>query len=239
MPQTQILTEWFRHVPEDKWQRDPAQSRADAQAIWDHLGLEAGARIFECPCNKADLSFPLARKGAEVFGLEFNSHFVTAAKNKFHRAGLQGQFRCDDMRQAAFPENLDAVINWASSFGFFSDGHNAELIKRFFAALKPGGTLLIDVANPHRVIAGQAARVIASGETVTETWDEHTRRACVTFPATEFRGPVAASVRIYTPDEFASMLTAAGFTGIAFWGQGFAPFDENGSRLIVEAKKPA
>ena len=31
------LTEWFRHVPEEKWLRDPAASRAE---------LNAGVRVF-------------------------------------------------------------------------------------------------------------------------------------------------------------------------------------------------
>lgn len=237
MAEVQTLTEWFRHVPEDKWLRDPAQSRMDAEAIWDHLHLQAGVKVFECPCNKADLSFPLARKGALVEGLEFNSHFVTAAKNKFQRAGLPGTFKSADMRTAEFPQDVDVIINWASSFGFFSDENNANLIKRFFAALTSGGHLLIDVANPARVIAGEATRLIASGEMLAETWNEQTKRASVTFPATEFRGPVSASIRIYTPEEYREMLTSAGFTDIAFYGQGFTPYTAESTRLIIEAKK--
>lgn len=124
------LTEWFRHVPEEKWLRDPAASRADAQAIWDKLDLTAGVRVFECPCGKADLSFPLARLGAKVSGIDFNSHFVSAAKNKFSRAGLSGEFKTDDMRTAQFPEQMDLIINWASSFGYFSDKDNADLLAR-------------------------------------------------------------------------------------------------------------
>lgn len=235
--QIPLLTEWFRHVPEDKWLRDPAQSRADAQAIWDKLGLTAGCRIFECPCNKADLSFPLARKGAVVTGLEFNAHFVAAAKNKFQRAGLPGEFRSDDMRTAEFPVDMDAVINWSSSFGFFSDENNAALVRKFFDSLKSGGTLLIEVANPHRVIAGKATRIIASGEVVDETWDAQTHRASVVFPQTSYRGPVKASVRIYLPEEFEAMLKQAGFASVEFFGQGFAPFNPEGERLIVAARK--
>lgn len=64
MPNT--LTEWFRHVPEEKWLRDPAASRADAKAIWEKLDLKPGVHVFECPCGKADLGFPLARSGALV-----------------------------------------------------------------------------------------------------------------------------------------------------------------------------
>ncbi len=238
MSEVQPLTEWFRHVPEEKWLRDPAQSRADAQAIWDHLGLKAGVKVFECPCNKGDLSFPLARQGALVEGLEFNSHFVTAAKNKFHRAGLPGTFRSADMRTAPFPENVDVILNWASSFGFFSDANNALLVRRFFDALASGGTLLIEVSNPERVIAGEASRIIASGEMLSETFDPETHRAGVTFPATQFRGPVSASVRIYTTDEFRTMLAEAGFTDIEFFGQGFGTYSAASTRLIVKAKKP-
>ena len=238
MSQSQPLTEWFRHVPEDKWLRDPAQSKADAEAIWTHLGLNPGVKIFECPCNKADLSFPLARKGAVIEGLEFNTHFVAAAKNKFQRAGLAGTFKSADMRTAEFPKDMDVVINWASSFGFFSDANNAELVKRFYNALASGGTLLIEVSNPYRVIAGEASRIIASGEMLAEEWNAQTHRACVTFPATEFRGPVSASVRIYTPEEYRDMLTAAGFTDVNFFAQGFTPFEEKSNRLIVTAKKP-
>ena len=84
--------------------------------IWTHLELTPGVRVFECPCGKADISFPLARLGALVEGMDFNSHFVAAARNKFMRAGLPGEFRSDDMRKAEFPNDLDLIINWASYF---------------------------------------------------------------------------------------------------------------------------
>ncbi len=236
---TAPLTEWFRHVPEDKWLRDPAQSRADAESIWQRLELKPGVRIFECPCGKADLSFPLARLGADVKGIDFNSHFVTAARNKFFRAGLKGDFRTEDMRKCRLPSDMDLVINWSSSFGYFSDEGNAEMIERFAGCLAPGGRLLIEVANPERVIAGEATRIIASGEMVAENWDALTHRATVLFPATDYRGPVSASVRIYTTQEFEEMLANAGLKLEGFYGPAFSTFTRQSQRLIVLAKKPA
>lgn len=236
---TAPLTEWFRHVPEDKWLRDPSQSRADADSIWQTLQLQPGVRIFECPCGKGDLSFPLARLGAKVKGMDFNSHFVTAARNKFYRAGLDGEFRTDDSRRGVLPTDMDLVINWSSQFGYFSDEGNADLLKRFAGCLAPGGRLLIEVANPDRVIAGEATRIIASGEMVAENFDPKTHRAGVLFPATEYRGPVAASVRIYTTAEFEDMLKKAGLVNVRFFGPGFTPFTRQSQRLIVLAEKPA
>lgn len=55
--------------------------------------------------------------GAIMSGMDFNPHFVAAARNKFYRADLPGTFTNDDMRHAVFPHNQDLVINWASSFG--------------------------------------------------------------------------------------------------------------------------
>lgn len=207
------------------------------QAIWEKLELKAGVRVFECPCGKADLSFPLARLGANVSGIDFNSHFVSAAKNKFSRAGLAGEFKTDDMRTAQFPEQMDLIINWARSFGYFSDKDNADLLARFAKSLVEGGRLLIEVANPSRVLAGEATRIIASGEQVCETWDAESKRATVIFPATQFRGPVSASVRVYSCDEYRSMLAAAGLKLVDFYGQGFTEFTSESTRLIVLAQR--
>ena len=128
------------------------------------------------------------------------------------------------------PNNQDLILNWGSSFGYFSDAGNAELLAHFAAALTSGGELLIEVANPVRVIAGDAVRLIASGDSVPETWDAAKKRATVVFPATDFRGPVAASIRIYTTQEYLTLLKAA--------GEGFTPFTDTSERLIVRAKKP-
>lgn len=162
---------------------------------------------------------------------------MSAAKNKFSRAGLAGEFKTDDMRTAQFPEQMDLIINWASSFGYFSDKDNADLLARFAKSLVEGGRLLIEVANPSRVLAGEATRIIASGEQVCETWDAESKRATVIFPATQFRGPVSASVRVYTCDEYRSMLAAAGLKLVDFYGQGFTEFTPDSTRLIVLAQR--
>lgn len=233
-----VITEWFRHVPEDKYQRDPVQSKADAAAIWQHLQLTQGVRVFECPCAKADIGYPLARLGATVEGIDFNSHFVTAAKNKFYRAALPGTFKTGDMRTAVFPSDVDVIVNWSSSFGYFSDEANLALLKKFHDALKAGGTLLLEVGNPDRVVTGLSTRLLATGETAEEQWDPATHRASILFPANSFRGPVMASIRIYSRQEYENLLPRAGFTKVQFFGPGFTAYDSvKSERLIVQATK--
>lgn len=85
-------------------------------------------------------------------------------------------------------------------------------------------------------MSGRATRLIASGETVPETWDEESRRASVVFPSNEYRGPVVASIRVYTTDEYKEMLKDAGLTLLAFYGQGFTEYTDESTRLIVHAK---
>ena len=57
------------------------------------------------------------------------------------------------------------------------------------------------------------------------------------FPATELRGPVSASVRVYTCDEYRTMLEAAGLKLVSFYGQGFTEFTPQSARLIVLAQR--
>jgi len=47
---------------------DADASRAQVEAIWTVLGLEAGLRVLDAPCGFGRLACPLAERGAAVVG---------------------------------------------------------------------------------------------------------------------------------------------------------------------------
>ena len=57
-----------------------------------------------------------------------------------------------DLRSIEFENEFHAIYNWFNSFGYFSDGENAEVVRRFARALRPGGRLLIDHLNRERIL---------------------------------------------------------------------------------------
>src|SRR5207244_1904536 len=52
-----------------------------------------------------------------------------------------------DMRNLAFRRLFDAVLLWGSSFGYFRDAENAQVLRKIAQAMRPGGRLLLQVAN--------------------------------------------------------------------------------------------
>ena len=47
----------------------------------------------------------------------------------------------------AFEETFDGIYCWNTSYGYFEEEKNYAVAQRMFRALRPGGALLIDVAN--------------------------------------------------------------------------------------------
>ena len=52
-----------------------------------------------------------------------------------------------DMREMTFDEQFDGVYCWNTSFGFFEEEKNAQVIDRVHRSLKAGGQFLLDVVN--------------------------------------------------------------------------------------------
>ena len=52
-----------------------------------------------------------------------------------------------DMREMAFEEQFDGIYCWNTSFGYFEEDKNAQVIDRIHKALKGGGLFLLDVIN--------------------------------------------------------------------------------------------
>ena len=57
------------------------------------------------------------------------------------------------MREVAFAGKFDAVVNLFTSFGYFaSDAENKQVLAHIRAALRPGGTWLLDFLNAEHVV---------------------------------------------------------------------------------------
>ena len=57
-----------------------------------------------------------------------------------------------DMREMTFEEQFDGVYCWNTSFGYFEEEKNAQVIDRIHRALKSEGLLLLDVVNRDFII---------------------------------------------------------------------------------------
>ena len=139
-------------------------------------------------------------------------------------------------------------MNWFTSFGYFDDETNKEMLAGFRRALKPGGRLLLETVNRERVIRLQAALPPGRPATfVAERGDDlmvdkvefDPASGCTVTERIIVRAGrvrrVHFAVRAFTVPEIRDGLIDAGFTAFDALGSDGEPFTIDSARLVVVA----
>ena len=125
----------------------------DAKFIADSLALEPGSRILDLACGTGVHAVELASRGHQLVGVDLSPTMLRLAKAYNDKRGQSVSFIEGDMRELNLEEVFDGICCWSSSFGFFDDATNLDVLQRVARALRPGGRLILDVANRDFVAA--------------------------------------------------------------------------------------
>ena len=132
---------------------DMLRERTDEEVekIAGLLELDAGAEILDCPCGHGRISNGLAERGFRVTGIDASETFLQRARVDAQSLGVDVDYVHGDMRDLPWRERFDALVNWFTSFGYFSDEQNKAVLRQFHDALRPGGRLVLETQNIGRV----------------------------------------------------------------------------------------
>ncbi len=89
----------------------------------------------------------LTRRGFSVVGVDLSRAMLAEARRRFTE-GPRLRFLQRDMRRIDFRGEFDAVVNFYTSFGYFTRRQNDAALRRMARALRVGGQLLIDHRDP-------------------------------------------------------------------------------------------
>lgn len=111
------------------------------------LKLKKGMRVLDIGCGRGDAAFYMARKGAEVIGIDYSKDAIELAnqalKEQHRQVRRRVKFLLTDAKSINFGKNyFDFII----AIDFFEHLYKEELeivMKRLSWSLKPGGTLLV------------------------------------------------------------------------------------------------
>lgn len=142
------LNQW--HPEDGDAQLSGERTNKEVDFIVKSLNLTPGdpRKILDAACGHARHVNELTARGFQVTGVDFSDTFLRRGLRDAAKKGVQPNLVRGDALHLPFNGNMDVVVNLFTSFGFFLEpGENQEMLNQFNLALKPGGKLLIDVAD--------------------------------------------------------------------------------------------
>lgn len=117
----------------------------DRSARWIATRLPAHARVLDVGCGPGLYAQRLASRGMSVVGLDLNRAALEHADKMARQHGLAIDYRRCDMREMEFEGEFDAVLLVYGILGSLNDRDRHDLLGRVHRALRPGGSLFVDV----------------------------------------------------------------------------------------------
>ncbi|UJP66999.1 methyltransferase domain-containing protein [Mongoliitalea daihaiensis] len=125
--------------------RDTSEAQYFIDRLDDYFLFQEGKKVMDLACGRGRHSVSLHQKGLDVTGVDFSPLSISQAK-EFEKPGLR--FVEADMRTYLEEESFDYVFNMFTSFGFFGDNlQNQLVIDCVYKNLKAGGLFLLDYLN--------------------------------------------------------------------------------------------
>jgi SAM-dependent methyltransferase len=166
-------------------------AREAAQVLLDALRRQRllGGTVIDLGCGSGVLAQAVSDAGYDVLGIDLSEAMVGLARQRAPR----GRFRVESLLSAELPPCV-AVASVGECFNYLFDENNtkpklAKVFRRIATALRPGGLLLFDVAEPGRVPGPDPRRFFVEGPdwAVLASSQEDRRHAILTRQITSFR----------------------------------------------------
>ena len=221
-----------------------AQTNQEIRSLFRLVRLPAGARILDVPCGFGRHAVALARRGFRVTGVDISSDLLAQARETAASKGVSVEFRQADMRRMAYRQRFDAVLNLFTSFGYYGDAEDLQVLKGFHRALRPGGWLVLDVLNRDWLVRHfePRERLQEGNFVVSQKRSFDFATSVLTLEWTARRGRVrmegTCRVRHYSCHELVGLLGQAGFSRVRpFGGLNGKPLSFDSRRLVLTARR--
>ena len=217
------------------------RTAAEVELVWKLLDLEPGLELLDLACGHGRIANALAERGVRVTGLDATPLFLDLARKDAAERGVEVDYVEGDMRSLPWSDRFDRVLSWFTSFGYFSDDENRQVLAEAYRALKPGGLLAVEMNNLLRLIQVYADEVVTErGEDKMidrHRFDIQTSRSLDerTIIRDGKERTFTFSVRMFTAAELRDWLLDAGFREAIAYGDDGEPLtlEHEGRRMTV------
>jgi SAM-dependent methyltransferase len=234
---------WYLNFDQQFWLLGAVGQDHYAQAMFvkKALRLRAGQTVLDAPCGRGRIGVHLAKAGCLVTSIDRNRTFLATARQRFRRSGVAGVFLRRDLRSLELKSTFHGVVNWFSSFGYFSDADNLAVLSQLAGAARRGGHVLLDIPNREFLLRHWKSRTITPKVVIYNRWHVATQRIESTWEPTRLlKGAKRSHVRmrLYTLGQMRRMFEQVGLRPQACYGRFTGePYGPSTLRLILIGQK--
>jgi SAM-dependent methyltransferase len=225
---------------------DLTDERSDAEvASWVRLlELDAPMKILDLACGFGRHANRLTALGHSVTGVDYVPGFLELARKEAERMGVKVEYRLDDMRYINFVGEFDRVVLLFTSFGYFEDDENVQVMENVARALRAGGLLGFDIPNRDAVVRDLPTSDVIDkdGNLIINrlsfdalTGRSQNRRIVIRDGV---RKDKPHSVRLYNATEIRDLLHRVGLEVDRILGYDGQPLSVTSRVMVIIARKP-
>ena len=193
---------------------------AEVDFILEELKVRDGAPLIDIGCGVGRHAIELAKRGYAVTGIDLSEGMLAQAREAAKEAGVSVTWIQADATRFTTERHFDgALCLCEGAFGLLSAAHDPytqgiEILERIYAALNPGGRLILNALNGYR-----NARRFTEEDIDKGVFDPLTQAELLVYSPDGKSEPMTVGwERAYMPSELILMLRQAGFREEHLWG---------------------
>ena len=224
------------------------QVAAEVDFVEDSLAVAKGGTILDLGCGTGRHAIELTRRGYAVVGFDLSLAMLSRAADEAQDRDQKINFMQGDMREMSFEERFDGIYCWGTTFGFFDEEKNVQVLKNVYRALRHGGQFLLDVATRDFIIHQSPSLAWFEGEgcvcmdEMAMDWITSRMKVKRTMMMDDGRNrEVEYSIRMYSLHELGKTLHELGFRVCEVSGRTATPgvfLGPDSPRTLILAEKP-
>jgi SAM-dependent methyltransferase len=148
--------------------RDLESARREVDGL---IALGLAGRVLDLACGWGRHLVAMRERGLDAFGIDRSAELLARAPAELAGRLARGDLRRLPLRDGAF----DGIASLFSSFGYFDEGGDREVMRELARVLRAGGLAVVDLMNSARV----RAELVPASERTSGGWRIRERRSLV------------------------------------------------------------
>lgn len=125
--------------------RNAAFIEKSVEWIVSHFNVGAGTKIADFGCGPGLYTTRLAKRQADVTGIDFSKRSIEYAKEKANEEGLGIRYINQNYLGYETDDRFDLVMMIMCDFSVLSPAQRKKMLSKFYTILQSGGSVLLDV----------------------------------------------------------------------------------------------